>query len=110
MTPPSIEMPFVSRAVENATRPWRVLHACELATHAVWLTEAQLAVGMNPRVLAREFWNAGNDSETPSVTFRAPKDFCRFSSASSMRSHQPIGSILPATGIAGAVWLSTMTS
>jgi glycosyltransferase involved in cell wall biosynthesis len=60
-------MPLGSRAAESLTRPWRILHACELATDAVWLTEAQLAVGMNPRVLAREFWNGGSDSEKPSL-------------------------------------------
>jgi glycosyltransferase involved in cell wall biosynthesis len=60
-------MPLKARAVEGATRPWRVLHACEMATDAVWLTEAQLTVGMNPRILAREFWNGDIDSEKPSL-------------------------------------------
>jgi glycosyltransferase involved in cell wall biosynthesis len=97
-------MPVVSRAVENATRPWRVLHACELATDAVWLTEAQLAVGMNPRVLAREFWNAGNDSETPSLmtAWHAVRDWRHaLNEAEALTSVQIVHAHSFASGMAG---------
>ena len=48
-------------------RAWRVLQACESAADVAELTEAQLAVGMHPQVLAREFWSGGKVSASASL-------------------------------------------
>lgn len=44
----------------NDPRAWRVLHACERALDAAAILDAQLAVGMRPQILAREFWASRN--------------------------------------------------
>jgi glycosyltransferase involved in cell wall biosynthesis len=62
----SVELPLPP-ANRPLARAWRVLHACESANDAVYLTEAQLAVGMRPRILAREFWSAGKPLDPPSL-------------------------------------------
>ncbi len=41
-------------------RACRVLHACERALDAAAILDAQLAVGMRPQILAREFWASRN--------------------------------------------------
>jgi glycosyltransferase involved in cell wall biosynthesis len=63
----SVELPLPPANRAHPARPWHVLHACESASDAVYLTEAQLAVGMRPRVLAREFWSEGKHVEPPSL-------------------------------------------
>jgi glycosyltransferase involved in cell wall biosynthesis len=42
---------------ERQVKPWRVLHACETVADAVTLAEVESAVGMNPQLLSREYWN-----------------------------------------------------
>ena len=48
-------------------KPWRVLHACESVEDAVALAEAESAVGMNPQLLSREYWNPGGASKDVSL-------------------------------------------
>jgi len=49
-----------SRHQAEGPRAWRVLHACERALDAASIIDSQLAVGMRPQVLAREFWASRN--------------------------------------------------
>jgi glycosyltransferase involved in cell wall biosynthesis len=54
-------------AADSAVRPWRVLHACETTDSVVPISEAQSGVGMQPRILAREYWNQTHASSSISL-------------------------------------------
>src|SRR4051794_8720936 len=53
--------------LDSAVRPWRVLHACETTDTVVPISEAQSGVGMQPRMLAREYWNQKHASSSMSL-------------------------------------------
>ncbi|HWR14473.1 MAG TPA: glycosyltransferase family 4 protein [Terriglobales bacterium] len=53
---------------ESHNRPWRVLHACELASDAAALAESQSLIGMAPQLLSREFWPSRTPRELSLLT------------------------------------------
>jgi glycosyltransferase involved in cell wall biosynthesis len=53
--------------VDSAVRPWRVLHACEMTETVLPVTDAESGVGMQPRILAREYWNQKHANSSMSL-------------------------------------------